>query len=77
MRWGFHLVILFITSNSSLLWAADVNDAGRLHQVLAAKMLPDDDSWHERIERFLQDIKEDGRLMKSAKRFSLDTILIK
>lgn len=43
----------------------------------AYAMHPGDDRWHGRIERFLGDVKQDGRLMKSAKRVSLDTIVIK
>ncbi len=35
-----------------------------------------EDLWHARIERFLIEVKQDGRLMKSAKQFSLETIVI-
>lgn len=40
-------------------------------------MRPGDDMWYNRIERFISDIKQDGRLMKSAKKFSLEAILVK
>lgn len=35
-----------------------------------------DNVWYQRIEKFLGDIKKDGRLTKSAKRYSLETIVI-
>jgi hypothetical protein len=38
-------------------------------------MQPGDDVWHARLERFVSDIKRDGRLMSAAKRHKLDPIV--
>ena len=35
-----------------------------------------DDAWHARIERFVADVKNDGRLKEAAKRHKLEAILI-
>lgn len=43
----------------------------------AYAMYPGDDIWFNRIERFIGDIKQDGRLLKSAKHFQLETIMAK
>lgn len=36
---------------------------------------PGDDAWHARLERFVADIKRDGRLMVAARRHKLDPIV--
>lgn len=36
---------------------------------------PGDDKWHARLERFVADIKNDGRLLASARRHKLEAIL--
>ena len=41
----------------------------------AYAMLPGDDPWHARIERFVADIKRDGRLRAAARRHQLEPIL--
>ena len=41
----------------------------------AYAMLPGDDAWHSRIERFVADIKRDGRLRDAARRHQLEPIL--
>jgi ABC-type amino acid transport substrate-binding protein len=38
---------------------------------------PGDDVWHARVERFVSDIKGDGRLVAAAKRYKLDPIVVK
>ncbi len=37
---------------------------------------PGDAKWHARVERFVEDIKRDGRLMTAARRHKLETIVI-
>ena len=39
-------------------------------------MAQGDDVWHARIERFVIDVKRDGRLKEAAKRHKLEAILI-
>ena len=41
----------------------------------AYAMMPGDDSWFSRIERFVADIKRDGRLREAARRHQLEPIL--
>lgn len=42
----------------------------------AYAMQPGDDAWHARVERFVNDIKRDGRLMSAAKKYKLDPIVV-
>ncbi len=42
----------------------------------AYAMKPDDEVWHARVERFVSDIKRDGRLMSAAKKYKLDPIVV-
>ncbi len=42
----------------------------------AYAMRPGDDAWHARVERFVKDIKRDGRLMSAAKKYKLDPIVV-
>lgn len=37
---------------------------------------PGDDTWYARLERFVADIKRDGRLLDSARRHQLDAIVV-
>lgn len=37
---------------------------------------PGDDAWHARMERFVSDVKRDGRLMAAARRHKLDPIVV-
>lgn len=41
----------------------------------AYAMLPGDDAWHARMERFVSDIKRDGRLHAAARRYRLESIV--
>ncbi|WP_153111117.1 ABC transporter substrate-binding protein [Propionivibrio limicola] len=41
----------------------------------AYAMKPGDDGWYARVERFVSDIKRDGRLREAARRHKLETIL--
>jgi ABC-type amino acid transport substrate-binding protein len=42
----------------------------------AYAMKPGDDAWHARVERFVSDIKHDGRLMAAAKKYKLEPIVV-
>lgn len=58
-------------------WARLVSPPGTYHITpYAYAMQPGDDVWHARMERFVADIKRDGRLMASAKRHRLDPIVV-
>lgn len=41
----------------------------------AYAMKPGDEAWHARLEKFVGDVKSDGRLMLAAKRYKLDPIV--
>jgi len=57
-------------------WARLVSPPGTYHITpYAYAMNPGDDAWYERIERFVSDIKRDGRLVAAAKRHKLDSIV--
>lgn len=58
-------------------WARLVSPPGSYHITpYAWAMKPGDDMWHARVERFMSDIKRDGRLMDAAKRHKLDPIVV-
>lgn len=58
-------------------WAKLIPPPSNYHKTpYAYAMKHGDDVWYERIERFMQDIKKDGRLMASAKNHKLSAILI-
>ncbi|MBU0622532.1 MAG: ABC transporter substrate-binding protein [Gammaproteobacteria bacterium] len=58
-------------------WARLVSPPGTYHITpYAYAMRPGDDVWHARLERFVADIKRDGRLLASAKRHKLDPIVV-
>jgi cyclohexadienyl dehydratase len=42
----------------------------------AYAVAPGDDAWLERVDRFVRDIKRDGRLMKAARAYRLDPIVV-
>ena len=42
----------------------------------AYAMAPGDDIWHERVERFVSDVKQDGRLLAAIKKHKLDPIAV-
>ena len=57
-------------------WARLVSPPGMYHITpYAYAIKPGDDLWHKRLERFVTDIKQDGRLMNSAKRHKLELIV--
>lgn len=41
----------------------------------AYAMAPGDGRWHQRVERFIRDIKQDGRLLAIARRYHLEAIV--
>ena len=58
-------------------WARLVAPPGAYHITpYAYAMKPGDDQWHARIEQFVKDIKRDGRLMESATRHHLQSIVV-
>lgn len=58
-------------------WARLVAPPGVYHQTgYAYAMQKGDDPWHARIERFVSDIKQDGRLREAAKRHKLEPIVL-
>ena len=58
-------------------WARLIAPPGPYHVTpYAYAMLPGDDAWHARVERFVGDVKRDGRLLDSAKRYGLEAIVV-
>jgi ABC-type amino acid transport substrate-binding protein len=57
-------------------WARLVSPPSTYHMTsYAYAMVPADDAWHSRMERFVEDIKRDGRLLNSAKVHKLTPIV--
>ncbi|MDO8989518.1 MAG: ABC transporter substrate-binding protein [Sideroxyarcus sp.] len=57
-------------------WARLVAPPGTYHITpYAYAMKPGDDAWFARVERFVSDIKRDGRLLAAAKRHKLESIV--
>jgi ABC-type amino acid transport substrate-binding protein len=57
-------------------WARLVTPPGSYHITpYAYAMKPGDDAWHARMERFVEDIKRDGRLQSAAKVHKLSPIV--
>jgi ABC-type amino acid transport substrate-binding protein len=57
-------------------WARLVSPPGAYHVTpYAYAVKPGDDAWHARLERFVADIKRDGRLLTSAKQHGLSLIV--
>jgi ABC-type amino acid transport substrate-binding protein len=57
-------------------WARLVSPPGSYHVTpYAYAMKPGDDAWHARLERFVADVKRDGRLLAAAKRHQLEPIV--
>lgn len=57
-------------------WARLLAPPGTYHVTpYAYAMQPGDDAWFERIERFVADVKRDGRLQAAAKRYGLAPIV--
>jgi len=58
-------------------WARLVSPPGTYHVTpYGYAIKPGDDAWHERLEKFVVDIKRDGRLLASAKQFGLSPIVV-
>ena len=57
-------------------WARLISPPGAYHLTpYAYAMMPGDDLWHARIERFVADVKRDGRLREAARRHQLEPIV--
>jgi len=57
-------------------WARLVSPPSAYHVTpYAYATKPGDNVWHARLERFVSDIKRDGRLLTAAKRYQLDPIV--
>ena len=57
-------------------WARLISPPAAYHVTpYAYAMLPGDDAWHARIERFVADVKRDGRLRAAARRNQLEAIV--
>lgn len=58
-------------------WARLVKPTATYHITnYAYAMQPGDDVWHERLERFVAEVKKDGRLLEAARRHKLDPIVV-
>ncbi|MEW6164606.1 MAG: ABC transporter substrate-binding protein [Pseudomonadota bacterium] len=58
-------------------WARLVKPTGTYHVTpYAYAMQQGDDAWHARMERFVADVKKDGRLLDAARRHKLDPIVV-
>ena len=59
-------------------WARLVSPPATYHITpYAYAMKPGDDAWYARIERFMSDVKRDGRLMAAAARNKLEPIVVR
>lgn len=57
-------------------WARLISPPSTYHLTpYAYAIKPGDDAWHDRLERFVSEIKNDGRLLASAKRHQLAPIV--
>jgi len=58
-------------------WARLLSPPAPYHRTsYAYAVKPGDAKWHDRVERFVRDIKQDGRLMTAARRHKLEEIVI-
>lgn len=59
-------------------WARLVAPPGAYHLTsYAYAMQPGDERWYARVQKFVADIKRDGRLLEAAKRHKLDPIVLR
>jgi ABC-type amino acid transport substrate-binding protein len=59
-------------------WARLVSPPGDYHLTsYGYAMQLGDDTWHARIEKFVRDVKQDGRLLNAARRNKLEAILVR
>jgi cyclohexadienyl dehydratase len=57
-------------------WARLITPPAAYHVTpYAYAIRPGDDIWHARLERFVSDIKKDGRLLSAARRHKLESII--
>lgn len=58
-------------------WARLVEPASTYHLTYYAWALkPGDEIWHQRLERFMQSIKSDGRLLQAARKYRLEPAVL-
>ena len=58
-------------------WARLITPPGTYHITpYAYAVAPGDDKWFNRVQQFVHDIKRDGRLQNSARRYKLDPIVV-
>ena len=58
-------------------WARLVSPSASYHVTpYGWAMAPGDDAFHARVERFITAIKTDGRLLESARRHGLESIVV-
>ncbi|WP_027389115.1 substrate-binding periplasmic protein [Chrysiogenes arsenatis] len=58
-------------------WARLITPPERFHVTpYGWAIAPGDDPWYERTERFMQQVKRDGRLQAAARRYGLEPILV-
>lgn len=59
-------------------WARLVSPTTVFHETpYAYALAPADEKWAQRMEQFVRDVQQDGRLMKTALRYKLDPIVVK
>lgn len=59
-------------------WARLLSSPAPYHLTSYAYVVkPGDEAWHARVERFVREIKVDGRLLEAARRHKLEAIVIK
>ena len=59
-------------------WARLIPPPSEYHRTpYAYAMQLGDDRWHARVEQFVSTVKEDGRLLRAARRYKLDPIVAK
>jgi hypothetical protein len=62
---------------ANVAWARLGAPSGSYHVTPYAYALkPGDDAWHARLERFVADVKRDGRLREAARRNKLEAIVV-
>lgn len=59
-------------------WARLVSPPVTYHETpYAYAVAPGDEAWAQRLEQFVRDIQQDGRLIQAAMRYKLETIVVK
>lgn len=58
-------------------WARLVSPASTFHETpYAYAVAPGDEKWAQRMDKFVRDIHRDGRLLKAATRYKLDSLVV-